>query len=846
MLKFKSSRSAWLLSCAMLAASLHVTAQKKKRKDKDKAAPSAEVKADSTGKKPEPPKLKKYSEVITKDMHTSKGFITVHSKEDDYYFEVPFSLFGKDILIVNRVAEASVDMRNGIWGLVGDDVGQGVYRFEKGRGNKLFLRRISFSEYTGDSTKPMYASVQKNNLQAIAAVFPIVAYNQDSTSAVLNMGEFLNSDNDILYFSKQAFKDRAGMGAQQNDRSYIKYVHPYTTNLEVRAFKTYSAGRNPTSSNYSVELNSSMVLLPETPARPRLQDKRVGYFSVTHRDFDAHPQGVTNTSYAIRWRLEPKPEDVEKYKRGELVEPAKPIVFYIDPVTPKKWVPYLIQGVNDWSAAFEKAGFKNAIYAREAPSREEDSTWSLEDARHSAIVYRPSTIPNAMGPSVADPRSGEILESHVFWYHNVMSLLQKWYFVQCAAVDTGARKLVFDDKLMGDLIRFVSSHEVGHALGLMHNFGSSSTVPVENLRNKAWVEKYGHTPSIMDYARFNYVAQPEDNIGRAGLYPRINDYDKWAIEWGYRWRPELKDEWAEQKVLTAIVTDSLRNKRLWFGNEMEPLDPRSQNEDLGDNAVKASAYGIMNLKRIIKHLGEWTYEPEKDPTNMREMLSTLYNQYATYVGHVIKNVGGQYHDEKIGSQPGPIYQPVEYKRQKEAMAFLDKELFTVPEWLNEKSLMERLPDKFGIDLTDMYRSAFNGLLNRMRLTSMLSAQYDDKATNPYTVEELMQDMDKMIFKELYTGKSVSFYRRNLQKIYINRLLDMVYPSDNMDQMFSGMNGMYSYYQTDMSDILKAVLLKEQQLIARYQADPRMDKETQRHLKELNIKIKKMGEKELKF
>jgi hypothetical protein len=846
MLRLKSSPGAWLLSCALLATSLHVTAQRKK-KDKDQATPPAAVKADTTAKKPEPPKLKKYSEVITKEMRTDKGFITVHSKEDDYYFEVPFSVMGKDILIVNRVAEASVDMRNGIWGLVGDDIGQGVYRFEKGRGNKLYLRRISFSEYSADSTKPMYASVQKNNLQAIAAVFPIVAYNPDSTAAVLNMGEFLNSDNDILYFSKQAFKDRAGMGAQQNDRSYIKYVHPYTTNVEVRAFKTYSAGRNPTSSNYSVELNSSLVLLPEKPSRPRLLDKRVGYFSIARRDFEAHPQSVVNTVYAIRWKLEPKPEDVEKYKRGELVEPAKPIVFYIDPSTPKKWVPYLIQGVNDWSAAFERAGFKNAIYAREAPSREEDSTWSLEDARHSAIIYRPSVIANAMGPSVTDPRSGEILESHIFWYHNVMSLLQKWYFVQCAAVDTGARKLVFDDKLMGDLIRFVSSHEVGHALGLAHNFGSSSTVPVENLRNKAWVEKYGHTPSIMDYARFNYVAQPEDNISRAGLFPRINDYDKWAIEWGYKWRPDAKDEWEEQQLLTRIVTDSLKNKRLWFGNEMEPLDPRSQNEDLGDDAVKASTYGIMNLKRVVKHLGEWTYEPEKDYSNMREMLSTVYNQYGTYVGHVIRNIGGEYHNEKIGSQEGPVYQPVEYKRQKEAMAFLDREVFTTPEWLNEPSLMEKIPDKFGIDLMDIHKGALHGILQRLRLTSMLAAQYDRKTTaKTYTVEELLQDLDKSIFKELYAGKSVSFYKRNLQKVYVNRLLDMVYPNDDMDQMFSGLNQIYSYYLTDLGDVLKSALVKEQQLIAKYQADPRLDKETQRHLKELSYKIKKRGEKDIRF
>ncbi|MBW8687097.1 zinc-dependent metalloprotease [Chitinophaga rhizophila] len=846
MFRLNSGRSAWLLSCVMLAASLHATAQKKKKKDK--ASTPTEVKADSTaGKKPEPSKLKKYSDVITKEMRTDKGFITVHSKGDDYYFEVPFAIMGKDILIVNRVAAASVDMRNGNWGLTGDQIGEAVYRFEKARNNNLYLRRLSFSEYSADSTTAMYTSVQKNNVQAIAAAFPIVAYNADSSAVVLNMTDFLNSDNDITYFSKSLFKDRAGMGAQQNDRSYVKYVHAYPTNVEVRAFKTYAAGKNPTSANYSVELNSSMVMLPERPARPRLQDKRVGYFSITHRDFDAHPQSVVNTSYAVRWRLEPKPEDVEKYKRGELVEPAKPIVFYIDPSTPKKWVPYLIQGVNDWQAAFEQAGFKNAIYAREAPSREEDSTWSLEDARHSAIIYRPSAIANAMGPNVNDPRTGEILESHIFWYHNVMSVLQKWYFIQCAAVDTGARKLVFDDNLMGDLIRFVSSHEVGHTLGLMHNFGSSSTVPVENLRNKAWVEKYGHTPSIMDYARFNYVAQPEDNIGRAGLYPRINDYDKWAIEWGYRWRPDVKNEWEEQKLLTAIVTDSLKNKRLWFGNEMEPLDPRSQNEDLGDDAMKAGTYGIMNLKRIIKNLGEWTNQPQKDYSDMRDMLSTLYNQYSTYVGHVVRNVGGEYHYEKITSQPGPTYVPVEYKRQKEAVAFLDKELFTTPEWLNEKSLMDKIPDRFGIDLIEMQRSVLNGIFNRVRMTSMLGAQFDSKTTNKvYTVEELMQDMDKVIFRELYEGKSVSFYRRNLQKVYINKLLDLVYPTDNMDQMISGITQMYTYYMTDLSNIMRATLTKELQLISKYQNHPGMDKETQRHLKDLAYKIKKIGERDLKY
>ncbi len=276
-----------------------------------------------------------------------------------------------------------------------------------------------------------------------------------------------------------------------------------------------------------------------------------------HRDFDVNPQGVEPRFYVKRWRLEPKPGDEQKYLDGELVEPQKPIVFYIDPATPKKWVPYLIKGVNDWQKAFEKVGFKNAIYAREAPSKEEDSTWSLDNAKYSAIIYRPSEIANAMGPSTSDPRSGEIIESHIFWYHNVMKTLRYWYMVQAGAIDERARKPVFDDELMGDLIRFVSSHEVGHALGLMHNFGASHATPVEKLRDKEWLTKHGHTASIMDYARFNYVAQPEDGIGKEGIYPRINDYDEWALSWGYRWLPQYKDEYEEEKALIQVVTDSV-------------------------------------------------------------------------------------------------------------------------------------------------------------------------------------------------------------------------------------------------------------------------------------------------
>ncbi|HEY1202388.1 MAG TPA: zinc-dependent metalloprotease, partial [Niastella sp.] len=588
--------------------------------------------------------------------------------------------------------------------------------------------------------------------------------------------EFLNSDNDVLYFQKKQLKDRAGMGAQQNDRSYIDYIHSYATNLEIHAVKTYAAGMNPTASNYTVELNSSLVLLPVTPMQPRLLDKRVGYFAVGHRDFESNTQGVEDKIFAIRWRLEPKPEDVEKYKRGELVEPAKPIVFYIDPVTPKKWVPYLMQGVNDWQKAFEKAGFKNAIYAREAPTKEEDSTWSIDDATHSAIIYRPSVIANAMGPSVADPRSGEIIESHIFWYHNVMALLSSWYMAQCGAVDPNALHLQLSDSLMGTLIRFVSSHEVGHTLGLRHNFGSSSTVPVEKLRDKAWVEAHGHTPSIMDYARFNYVAQPEDHISEKGLFPRINDYDNWAIQWGYTWRPEYKNEFDEQKALAKVVSDSLaKNNRLWFGNEMSFTDYRCQNEDLSDDVVKANEYGIKNLKRLVPNIMKWATVPNEDFEKPFDMYKTLFGQFNMYLGHATNIVGSIERTDKVGAQAGALYESTSYEKQKNAIQFLVRNIFTTPMWLKNDDMLNKTATNFPAEVNQLQSGILTALLSRNRMGRMLWMEQNNEAgKKAYTLNEMLQDLNKSIFTEVYAGKSVDVYRRGLQKTYVSRLLQQVF------------------------------------------------------------------------
>jgi hypothetical protein len=837
---FISNRKMCIIAICCMLLAVHVQGQRHRKR----AADTTKAKTADTARKPPavPPAIviKPYKDVITPGTKTSKGFITVHRKEEKFYFEVPDSILGRDILIVGRVSKASAEMRNGSNGYAGDQIGETVFRFEKGPNKKLFLRRIFFMEYEKDSTQPMFAGIQKNNVAAIAAAWPIAAYTPDSSATVVDVTEFLNSDNDVLYFQKKDFKDRAGMGAQINDRSYVADVRPFSTNLEVRAVKTYTAGRNPTAGNYTVELNASLVLLPKIPMQPRLVDPRVGYFAVGHRDFESEPHGVTDKVYIKRWRLEPKPGDEEKYKRGELVEPAKPIVFYIDPVTPKKWVPYLIQGVNDWQKAFEKAGFKNAIYAREAPTPEEDSTWSIDDATHSAIIYRPSVVANAMGPSVSDPRSGEIIESHIFWYHNVMSVLSQWYMTQCGAVDPRALQVPMNDTLMGSLIRFVSSHEVGHALGLMHNFGSSSTVPVEKLRDKAWVEAHGHTPSIMDYARFNYVAQPEDSIGEKGLFPRINDYDKWAIQWGYTWRPEFANEYEEQKTLVKIVTDSLtKNHRLWFGSERNYFDERCQNEDLSDDVVKAGEYGIKNLKRIVPGIMKWSVVPHENFDRPFDAYKALLGQFARYLGHAVNVIGSVEKNDKVGAETGPVYKGTSYNKQKAAMQFIIRHLFNTPDWLNNTAITDKYPLNFIAQVAELQDHIISQIIIRRRLCRMLWMEqaYYDKNFKAYTISEMLQDMTRGIFTELYAGKNVDPYRRGLQKIYTNRLLVQVFTQvagTDLNTLMAPFG--YHYDKSDIPVLLRDNLNQILSLVRKAKANSGLDKATRVHLQDLENRI----------
>lgn len=775
---------------------------KKKKKKKGTTEAVDKAKADSIAKAKKDP-LQPYGKVITGKAKTMNGFFKVHNVEGKYYFEIADSLLGRDILIVNRIVKAPVDKQKRKAGYPGDHISDEVIRFEIGPDNKLFVRQISYLEHSAD-TLGLYQAVLNSNVQPIVATFPLKTIRRENGTKnyVIEMTDFIRKDNEMFSFSSK-MKDNIGATSMIAEATYIDTLKAFPQNIEVRTVRTFqrkspmgSAIEKMMAAYYSstgpmtYELNSSLLLLPKEPMKPRLFDSRVGYFAVGYKDFDENPHGVKYKANITRWRLEPKDEDKEKYLRGELVEPKNPIVIYIDPATPKKWVPYLIQGVNDWQAAFEKAGFKNAIIGKEAPT--DDPTWSLEDARHSAIVYKPSDIPNASGPHVHDPRSGEILETHINWYHNVMSLLYNWYIVQAGAIDPGARKPQFDDELMGELIRFVSSHEVGHTLGLRHNFGSSATVPVEKLRDKAWVEANGHTPSIMDYARFNYVAQPEDSISRTGIFPRIGMYDKWAIEWGYRWLPEFETAEAEIPHMNKWIIKKLKeDKRYTFGTESDRDDPRNQNEDLGDDAMLASTYGIKNLKRVMPEIMNWTYEPNEGYEKASALYSNVVGQFYLYMGHVATNVGGIY------STPISVEQTdvkaIEYVPkdiQKKAMAFLNKELFTTPAWLMDNKLTEKTKINTFNQIFRIQSNILKQLVSSRTLDKMTANELMN-GNKAYTANDMFLDLKKSIWSDLRGGKRPDLAQRGLQKTYVNALVVMLDKPKN-----SGTNSILFAYMSD--------------------------------------------------
>lgn len=739
-------------------------AQKKGKPVQQAVVKDSVPKVDSA-KNTSPNTPKKYEEVITKKAITRSGMFRLHQIDETYFFEIPDSLLNRDILSVNRISKAPAGLRPQVHVYAGDEIAENVIRFEKGPFNRIFMKRMIFREKSNDSSENgMYRALVNSNLEPIVATFPVKAIGKD-VSYVIDVTSFIQSENEIFYFGPEAKRGLA-LGPVQNDKSYVVSMNAFPLNVEIKTIRSYLPSAAGTTLPTTYEINSSLVLLPKVPMKARYADARVGFFARGVVDFDAEPQRVASKYYITRWRLEPKPEDREKYLHGELVEPQNPIIYYIDPATPKKWVPYLIAGVNDWQKAFEQAGFKNAIKALPAP--ENDSTWSIDDARHNVIVYKPSAIANASGPHVHDPRSGEIIETHINWYHNIMALVHDWYMIQAGAVDPKARKMKFDDELMGQLIRFVSSHEVGHTLGLMHNFISSSTIPVEKLRDKKYVEEFGHTPSIMDYARFNYVAQPEDNITEKGIFPRIGAYDKWAIQWGYRWLPQFDDAETETPYLNKLIIDSLnRNKQLYYGYEMDAYDPRSQSEDLGNDATLASMYGMKNLQRILPKLPEWTREANEGYENLRTMTEHIFRQYMLYNMHVLKSIGGRYTTPKSVEQGGPVFEPVPLKKQKAAMKFLDANLWNAPEWLLKDTTWKVTGMAADIFISVAQSNALSRLLGSGTLVNFISDEIRYKGQEVYTCSAFLTDLKKSVWTELYTGKTIDINRRSLQRTYVD-------------------------------------------------------------------------------
>jgi hypothetical protein len=709
--------------------------------------------------------IKKFSELIPSKTKGNKGLFSTYKVDGKYYYEIPDSLFGRELLVITRLVKTPAGIKVFGQQYGGESQNEQVWKWE--RHDKQVLLRVPSYSIRADSASDMYQSVKNSNLDVVLASFDIKAYNRDTTGVVIDVTDFYNGDISAIGISddlKKAYK----ISTLDNSRSFIDTIKSFPINTEARVLKTYRAAESPTDNTngaITFELNTSMLLLPRVPMEARLSDDRVGFFGQRQTDYGTDAQKAEVTTYIHRWKLEPK--DEAAYERGELVEPKKPIVFYIDPATPKKWVPYLIEGINDWQKAFEAAGFKNAIIGKEAPTYKEDPEFSTEDARYSVIRYFASDVENAYGPHVSDPRTGEILESHVGWYHNVMQLLRDWYFVQTAAVNPAARKAKFTDAQMGELIRFVSSHEVGHTLGLPHNFGSSYAYPVDSLRSKSFTDKHGTAPSIMDYARFNYIAQPGDGVTH--LYPQIGEYDKWAIKWGYTWFPGKKTPHQEREILDKWTKERAGNPLYYYGRQGTSIDPRLQSEDLGDNAMKASTYGIANLKRILPNIEKWTYQKGEDFTDVQTLYNEVLNQFARYMGHVATNIGGMNENFKTYDQKGPVYDFVSMDRQRDAVLFFNKQLFNTPLWLMDSQELGKFDD--GIMLNRI-KSIQVGTLNSILSQSRLARMYDNETKNgskAYTVADLFNDLRGGIF----TAGRPDAFKRNLQRGYIENLKSLL-------------------------------------------------------------------------
>jgi len=691
-----------------------------------------------------------YDEIINDEAITEVGLFLVHQVNGKLYFEIPDTILGRDILLVSRIARAQEGTGYG-----GVRLSNRVLRWEK-RGDDILLRNVIYQS-VADTSSSVYRAVRAATFEPIIASFEIDAIGPDSTTSLIEVTTLFTTDIPELS-PRERYRGRR----VDSDRSYIDNARAFPDNVEVSNILTMQADNVPVGGDLrtiSLMLNHSFLRLPEVPMQPRLHDERIGFFSVQQVDYSRPEHQAHQRRYITRWRLEKENED------DELSEPKKPIVFYVDPGTPEFLVDFVIQGINDWQPAFEQAGFKNAIIGKKAPV--DDPDFSMEDARYSMIRWMPSTTMNAYGPHVHDPRSGEIITSSIGMFHNVQRLLRNWYFVQGGAVDERMRNLPMPDSLMGRLVQMVVAHEVGHTLGFPHNMKASATVPTDSLRSATFTHKYGTTPSIMDYARMNYVAQPGDG---AYMFPIVSIYDKFAVEWGYTPFPEANSADEERPFLNEIARRQEEEPMLLFGS-LSSVDPTQQREALGDNHVTSTRYGIANLKRIMEFIVDAAGEEGENYETLRELYSSVHQQRDFMLSHVVTWVGGVYGERKVYGQDGVVYEPVSRERQVEAMEYLLDEAFATPDYLLDPEILDLIQASGSSNrVMQSQRRLLTGLMSNARLNRMSELEAMRESVSVYPVDEMMTDLRRGLWQELERDEvSIDLYRRNIQRAYLEVL-----------------------------------------------------------------------------
>ena len=706
-------------------------------------------------------KATKTIDSLTKKMTQNKGLITTYLDEENHlYFEIDSTLLDKDLLVVTRIAQLPANYSP--YTNAGSKTAQQVIRFTK-KGKKIIWKEISYSNVASHED-PISLSVAENNFQPILAAFDIK--NKENNRFLIDVSDHYLKDSPGFNIIQKSQKDNYKIGSADKKRSMIDSARSFPQNTEILHTLTFSASKAPRanrSKTFSFQINHSFIALPEDKMKIRHSDQRVGWFSVKKVDYSSQALKADEIELIRKWRLEPK--NPEAYMNGQLVEPIKPVVYYLDPATPIKWRPYFKQGIEDWNTAFEKAGFKNAIIAKDPPTKEEDPDFSPEDIRYSTVRYVASTTRNAVGPSVSDPRTGEIIESDIIWYHNHLRSYRNRYLLETAAANPKARTLDTPEKEIGEMMRRVISHEIGHALGLPHNMKASSAYPVDSLRSGTFTQKMGIAATIMDYARYNYVAQPGDENIR--FVRQLGPYDDYAIEWGYRFYDSKTVE-QETKELKKFVDAKSLDPVYMFGGR--GYDPDSQTENIGNDPVRASEYGLKNLKIVAKNLPKWTLAEGSNYDDLEELYGEMIGVYRRYIYHVHTLVGGVNETRHNTNQKGVYtYKNTSKSDQLSALNFLNRELWDTPSWLMNPALISNIKNEGSLNLIqNLQRSALNRFLSERLLNRMLSTS-QTLVGDALNVDELLQTLFNNIFESRAQPDS---FERALQLNFIMQVKEL--------------------------------------------------------------------------